>query len=169
MYIHLYNAIMVSYDMHKDDVKHLNHNVNKLSSIKGTKKKMKLQISSQMVSMSDKATRISTNKPIRNSDVYDLLLKIPAGKVSTYGDLARALGNPSASRAIGRILGENPNPIKVPCHRVVMSNGRIGGYAYGSAKKRQLLEKEGVSFINGTVKNFNNVKVYPQSSIKDRD
>jgi methylated-DNA-[protein]-cysteine S-methyltransferase len=153
---------MVSYDMHKDDVKHLNHIVKKLSSIKGAKKKMKLQIS-------NKATRISGNKPIRSSDVYDLLLKIPAGKVSTYGDLARALGNPSAPRAIGRILGENPNPIKVPCHRVVMSNGRIGGYAYGTAKKRQLLEKEGVSFINGTVKNFNNVRVYPQSSIKDRD
>ena len=169
MQIHLYNAIMVSYDMHEDDAKHLNHDAKTLSSIKGTKKKIKLQISSQMASMSNKATRISANKPIRNSDVYDLLLKIPAGKVSTYGDLARALGNPSASRAIGRILGENPNPIKVPCHRVVMSNGRIGGYAYGTAKKRQLLEKEGVSFINGTVKNFNNFRVYPQSNIKDRD
>jgi methylated-DNA-[protein]-cysteine S-methyltransferase len=167
MQIHLYNAIMVSYDMHKDDVKHLNHDVKKLSSIKGTKEKMKLQISSKMASMSNKATRISTNKPIRSSEVYDLLLKIPVGKVSTYGDLARALGNPSASRAIGRILGENPNPIKVPCHRIVMSNGRVGGYAYGTAKKRQLLEKEGVSFINGTVKNFSNVRVYPQSGIKD--
>lgn len=167
MQIHLYNAIMVSYDMREDDAKHLNHDVKKLSSIKRTKKQMKLQISSQMVSMSDKATRISANKPIRNSDVYDLLLKIPAGKVSTYGDLARALGNSSASRAIGRILGENPNPIKVPCHRIVMSNGRIGGYAYGTAKKRQLLEKEGVSFINGSVKNFSNVRVYPQSGIKD--
>jgi methylated-DNA-[protein]-cysteine S-methyltransferase len=167
MQIHLYNAIMVSYDMHKDDVKHSNHDVKKLSSIKGTKEKMKLQISSKMASMSNKATRISTNKPIRSSEVYDLLLKIPVGKVSTYGDLARALGNPSASRAIGRILGENPNPIKVPCHRIVMSNGRVGGYAYGTAKKRQLLEKEGVSFINGTVKNFSNVRVYPQSGIKD--
>jgi methylated-DNA-[protein]-cysteine S-methyltransferase len=160
---------MVSYDMHKDDVKHLNHNMKKISSIKETKKKTKLQISSQMVSMSNKATRISTNKPIRNSDVYDLLLKIPAGRVSTYGDLARALGNPSAPRAIGRILGENPNPVIVPCHRVVMSNGRVGGYAYGTAKKRQLLEKEGVSFIKGTVNNFDNIRVYPQSSIKDRD
>ncbi|MPZ07650.1 MAG: methylated-DNA--[protein]-cysteine S-methyltransferase [Nitrososphaeraceae archaeon] len=103
------------------------------------------------------------SKPIKNNDVYDLLLKIPAGKVSTYGDLARALGNPSASRAIGRILGENPNPIKVPCHRVVLSNGRVGGYAYGTARKRQLLEKEGVSLTNGIVQNFKNVRVYPQS------
>lgn len=159
---------MVSYDMYKDDVKHLNHDVKKLSSIKGVKEKEKLHLSSPMVRMPDKATRISTNKPIRNSDVYDLLLKIPAGKVSTYGDLARALGNPSASRSIGRILGENPNPIKVPCHRVVMSNGRVGGYAYGTAKKRQLLEKEGLSFTNGIVQNFKNVRVYPQSN-KDRD
>lgn len=145
--------------MIKDDVKHLNHNVKKLSSINGTKEK--LLLSSPMVTMSDKRTKIGT---IRNNDVYDLLLKIPAGKVSTYGDLARALGNPSASRAIGRILGENPNPIKVPCHRVVMSNGQIGGYAYGTARKRQLLEKEGVSLTNGIVQNFKNVRVYPQSS-----
>jgi methylated-DNA-[protein]-cysteine S-methyltransferase len=148
--------------MIKDDVKHLNHNVKKLSSINGTKEK--LLLSSPMVTMSDRRTKISTSKPIRNNDVYDLLLKIPAGKVSTYGDLARALGNPSASRAIGRILGENPNPIKVPCHRVVMFNGQIGGYAYGTARKRQLLEKEGVSLTNGIVQNFKNVRVYPQSS-----
>jgi methylated-DNA-[protein]-cysteine S-methyltransferase len=146
----------------KDDVKHLNHNVKKLSSINGTKEK--LLLSSPMVTMSDKRIKISTSKPIRNNDVYDLLLKIPAGKVSTYGDLARALGNPSASRAIGRILGENPNPIKVPCHRVVMSNGQIGGYAYGTARKRQLLEKEGVSLTNGIVQNFKNVRVYPQDN-----
>ena len=76
-------------------------------------------------------------KTIKNEDVYELLKKIPAGKVTTYGDLAKALGNPSASRIVGKILGQNPNPIQVPCHRVVMSNGKIGGYAYGSAKKRE--------------------------------
>ena len=51
-------------------------------------------------------------KTIKNEDVYELLRKIPAGKVTTYGDLAKALGNPSASRIIGRILGQNPNPVK---------------------------------------------------------
>jgi methylated-DNA-[protein]-cysteine S-methyltransferase len=96
---------------------------------------------------------------IKNSDVYDLLLKIPAGKVSTYGDLAKALGNPLASQEIGRILGKNPNPIKVPCHRVVMSNGKVGGYRYGSERKRELLEKEGISFINGVVSDFKKVRV----------
>jgi methylated-DNA-[protein]-cysteine S-methyltransferase len=99
---------------------------------------------------------------IKDKDVYDLLLKIPAGKVSTYGDLAKALGNPLASRQVGRILGRNPNPIKVPCHRIVMSNGKVGGYAYGSDRKRQLLEKEGLAFSNETVSNFKKVRVCPQ-------
>lgn len=103
-----------------------------------------------------------TQRTIKDSDVYDLLLKIPVGNVSTYGDLARTLGNPLASRMIGRILGKNPNPIRVPCHRIVMSDGKVGGYAYGVDKKRDLLEKEGISITNGIVKDFNKVRVYPQ-------
>ena len=101
-------------------------------------------------------------RTIKDSEVYDLLLKIPAGKVSTYGDLAKALGNPLASRQVGRILGRNPNPIKVPCHRVVMSDGKIGGYFYGSDRKRELLEQEGISFTDEIVSNFKKVRVYPQ-------
>jgi len=104
-----------------------------------------------------------TQSTIKDSDVYNLLLKIPAGKVSTYGDLAKALGNPLASREIGRILGRNPNPIRVPCHRIVMSDGKVGGYAYGSDRKRELLEKEGISFGNGIVSDFKRVRVYPQN------
>src|SRR4026208_780356 len=102
-----------------------------------------------------------TQNTIKDSDVYYLLLKIPTGKVSTYGDLAKALGNPLASREIGRILGKNPNPIKVPCHRVVMSDGKVGGYAYGSARKKDLLEKEGVFITNGIIKDFKNVRIHP--------
>jgi methylated-DNA-[protein]-cysteine S-methyltransferase len=103
-----------------------------------------------------------TQSTIKDSDVYNLLLKIPAGKVSTYGDLAKALGNPLASREIGRILGRNPNPIRVPCHRIVMSDGKVGGYSYGSDRKRELLEKEGISFGNGIVSDFKRVRVYPK-------
>ena len=98
---------------------------------------------------------------IRDSNVYDLLQKIPAGKVCTYGDLAKALGKPSAARAIGRILGRNPNPVVVPCHRVVKSDGVVGGYMYGSARKIELLEKEGISFSNGIICDFQSVRVYP--------
>ena len=96
---------------------------------------------------------------IKDKDVYDLLLKIPAGKVSTYGDLAKALGNPLASRQVGRILGRNPNPIKVPCHRVVMSDGKVGGYFYGSDRKKELLEKEGISFTDEDVNNFMEIRI----------
>ena len=88
-----------------------------------------------------------------------MLQKIPEGHVTTYGDLARALGNPSASRIIGRILGQNPNPILVPCHRVVMSDGKLGGYRYGSNKKKELLEKEGLSFTNEVISDFKNIRV----------
>ena len=78
--------------------------------------------------------------------VYDMLLKIPAGEVTTYGDIAKAIGQPNSSRLIGQILHNNPTPVVVPCHRVVRSNGKIGGYAYGSRKKRKLLEEEGLKF-----------------------
>jgi O-6-methylguanine DNA methyltransferase len=101
---------------------------------------------------------------IKDSDVYELLQEIPAGKVSTYGDLAKALGKPLASREIGRILGRNPNPIKVPCHRVVMSDGTVGGYYYGSDRKKELLEKEGISFSHETVNNFKEVRVHPKNN-----
>lgn len=100
---------------------------------------------------------------IKDSDVYELLLEIPVGKVSTYGDLAKALGKPLASREIGRILGRNPNPIKVPCHRVVRSDGTVGGYYYGSDRKKGLLEKEGISFSDETVNNFKEVRVHPKN------
>lgn len=110
--------------------------------------------------MNDKSNDLKGNT-IKDADVYDLLLRIPPGKVTTYGDLAKALGNPLASREIGRILGNNPNPIEVPCHRVVMSDGKVGGYIYGSNRKRELLEKEGISFSNGIVSNLTKVRVYP--------
>ena len=107
-----------------------------------------------------KSNKIMSNKKIMaDNEVYRLLLDIPSGRVSTYGDIAKTLGNPSASRVIGNILGKNPNPIKIPCHRVVLSNGKIGGYIHGVAKKRELLEKEGVSFTNETtIYNFEHIR-----------
>jgi len=91
---------------------------------------------------------------IVDQDVYVLLSKIPSGKVSTYGDIARALGHPKAARAIGRIIANNPNPISIPCHRVVKSNGEIGGFAYGEQMKREILEEEGIKFQDRIVENF---------------
>jgi deoxyribonuclease V len=76
--------------------------------------------------------------------IYDLTAQIPSGRISTYGALALALGDLRASRAVGRILNLNPTPIIVPCHRVVYSDGKIGGYKEGVEKKIALLRKEGV-------------------------
>ena len=92
--------------------------------------------------------------PVKASQVYDIVAQIPEGKVTTYGDIARALGHPRASRVIGRILNKNPNPIVTPCHRVIKSDGNIGGYAFGKARKKELLKKEGLCFIGDSTAEF---------------
>jgi methylated-DNA-[protein]-cysteine S-methyltransferase len=104
---------------------------------------------------------------IRGKDVYTLLTKIPPGKVSTYGDIASALGYPRASRAVGRIIANNPNPIIVPCHRVVKSNGEIGGFMYGEQRKREILEREGIRFQNRVVENFQEARFILNKQIKN--
>jgi len=76
--------------------------------------------------------------------VLKIVRQIPVGKVATYAQIARALGRPRAARAVGNALHNNPYPIIVPCHRVVRSDGGLGGYAAGTEKKKQLLLKEGV-------------------------
>jgi methylated-DNA-[protein]-cysteine S-methyltransferase len=95
------------------------------------------------------SNELESNSEHIKSEVYNILLKIPAGKVSTYGDIAKALGYPKAARLVGQILHDNPNPVIVPCHRVIHSDGRLGGYAYGSQRKRELLENEGIRFCKG--------------------
>ncbi len=86
--------------------------------------------------------------------VYDLTAQIPAGRISTYGALALALGDIRASRAVGQILNLNPTPIIVPCHRVVYSDGKIGGYKDGVEKKIALLRKEGVRIKDEKIVDF---------------
>lgn len=96
---------------------------------------------------------------LRASQVYDVLIQIPEGKVTTYGDIARALGHPRASRRVGRILNKNSNPILIPCHRVIMSDGSIGGYALGKARKKELLKKEGLCFNGDNTVDFAKCRV----------
>jgi methylated-DNA-[protein]-cysteine S-methyltransferase len=74
---------------------------------------------------------------------YDLLLKIPKGKVTTYKKMAEAL-DIKAYRAVGQAMNRNTCLVEVPCHRVVKSNGEVGGYAGGLARKTELLREEGV-------------------------
>jgi len=85
--------------------------------------------------------------------VFAAVCKIPKGKVSTYGQIAKAIGKPGTARAVGNALRNNPHPIKVPCHRVVRSDGNVGGYCgkKDSARKVRLLKAEGVLIKNGKV------------------
>ncbi len=74
--------------------------------------------------------------------VWQALLKIPAGAITCYGDLARMLGQPGASRAIGSAVGQNPIGYLIPCHRVLRGDGGIGGYRWGIERKLTILGKE---------------------------
>ena len=76
--------------------------------------------------------------------IWNFLKKIPKGSVKTYSQVASAIGKPRAIRAVANAIGKNPYPIKIPCHRVIKSNGSLGGYsAKGGIKmKRKLLKKK---------------------------
>ncbi|MCK4927042.1 MAG: MGMT family protein [Candidatus Aenigmarchaeota archaeon] len=87
-------------------------------------------------------------------EVYGLLKKIPCGKVTTYSEIASVLGNRNLARAVGNALNRNPDPVVVPCHRVVRSDGSVGGYRLGAGKKIELLEGEGVDVADGRIKDF---------------
>jgi AraC family transcriptional regulator, regulatory protein of adaptative response / methylated-DNA-[protein]-cysteine methyltransferase len=75
--------------------------------------------------------------------VYKEVRRIRAGEVRTYKEIAQAIGHPKAFRAVGTALNKNSNLAEIPCHRVVRSDGTIGGYRKGAKKKRALLQKEG--------------------------
>ena len=90
--------------------------------------------------------------------VYEKLLKVPKGKVTTYSELAKAVGLKNGQRAIGRIMNKNPFPVIVPCHRVILSNGKIGGYAWGENVKTNMLSKEGIKIKNGKI--LDSSKIY---------
>lgn len=92
-----------------------------------------------------------------NRKVWGVLKIIPAGRVVTYKAIAEFIGSPNAARAVGNACNLNPDAPKVPCHRVVKSDGSLGGYAYGLKKKIALLMKEGVKVEKARVKNFKKV------------
>jgi O-6-methylguanine DNA methyltransferase len=74
--------------------------------------------------------------------VFEVVSEIPKGKTLTYKEVAKKAGRPKAYRAVGNILNKNYDP-KIPCHRVVRSDGKTGGYNRGDKKKIELLKKEG--------------------------
>ena len=78
--------------------------------------------------------------------VWESLLKIPAGKLSTYGNMAKKLGKPNASRAVGTAIGSNPVAFLIPCHRVIQSTGNLGGYMWGTTRKTAIIGWEQSKF-----------------------
>ncbi|MBU2099774.1 MGMT family protein [Candidatus Micrarchaeota archaeon] len=94
-----------------------------------------------------------------NQKVWNSIKKIPKGKISTYKLVAKKIGKPKAVRAVGNACNKNPFSPLVPCHRVVKSDGSIGGFAFGKKKKIELLKKEGIQVKKGKINGFEE-KVY---------
>jgi len=90
-------------------------------------------------------------------ECYEALKKVPPGKVISYGGLAEMIGRPNAHRAVGSAMNKNPYAPKVPCHRVVKSNGELGGFADDLGVKIKRLHKEGVEVLNNKIVNFKSV------------
>ncbi len=84
-------------------------------------------------------------------------MKIPSGKVTTYSGLAAMIGRPKAHRAVGTAMNKNPFAPEVPCHRVVKSNGDLGGFGDGSKLKIKRLQEEGVMVSNNKIVDFKSI------------
>ena len=110
---------------------------------------------------------LPTSRALKNSDgrqlkklspftknTLALLELIPRGRVTSYAALARALGQARAARAVGNALHKNPWPGRLPCHRVLRSDGSLGGYVGGQRAKAALLRREGVNLRKGRVPDF---------------
>jgi len=93
--------------------------------------------------LDDVRVRFDRGTPFQR-EVWAALRTIPVGETISYAELARRVGRPSAFRAVGSANGQNPAAIVVPCHRVIASDGTLGGYGGGLDRKRWLLEHEGV-------------------------
>ncbi|OGJ13135.1 cysteine methyltransferase [Candidatus Pacearchaeota archaeon RBG_16_35_8] len=85
-----------------------------------------------------------------NERCYSILKKVPRGKVTTYKEIARALHS-NGYRAVGNAMNKNPYAPRVPCHRVISSDGTVGGFASGPKNKIRMLEKEGIEIVNGKI------------------
>ena len=92
----------------------------------------------------DGALRLVGGTPFQRS-VWEGIRSIPRGATISYAELARRIGRPGASRAVGQAVGANPIPLLIPCHRVVGANGGLGGFGGGLPMKRALLRQEGVA------------------------
>jgi len=88
---------------------------------------------------------------------YNLVRQIPPGKISTYGAVAKALGDVIASRAVGRMMNQNPDANTMPCYKIVHSDGRLGGFGLGINDKIRRLKNDNILVKDGKIVDFENV------------
>ncbi|MFN3910093.1 MAG: MGMT family protein [Candidatus Anstonellaceae archaeon] len=96
-------------------------------------------------------------KKLNLKKIFFLCRKIPKGRVSTYSELAKAVGYSNAIRAVANALRKSPCAPKVPCHRIVRANAFVGGYKLGEKLKIKLLKREGIKIKNKKILDFNKV------------
>ena len=82
---------------------------------------------------------------------------MPHGKITTYNELSKSIGLKNGQRLVGQMMKKNPFPVIIPCHRVIKSNGDIGGYLFGIDIKKNMLRKEGICIIKNKIDNFKDV------------
>lgn len=119
-----------------------------LPSIAGIIRKVCRHLSGELQDFRNVDVDLSGDSPFARQ-VYEAVRKIPAGKTTTYGELAKSLKRPAAARAVGQALGSNPIILIIPCHRVLAAGGKLGGFsAHGGVEtKAKLLSIEGASFM----------------------
>ncbi len=88
---------------------------------------------------------------------YHLVRQIPAGRVSTYGAVAKALGNKGYARAVGKFMNKNPDADTMPCFKIVKSDGSLGGFGLGIDDKIRRLKRDGIEIKDGTIVDFESV------------
>ena len=88
---------------------------------------------------------------------YYLVRQIPPGRVSTYGAVAKALGNKGYARVVGKYMNKNPDADTMPCFKIVKSDGSLGGFGLGITDKIRRLKKDGIEVKNGRIVNFEKV------------
>jgi methylated-DNA-[protein]-cysteine S-methyltransferase len=117
--------------------------LNKTSSMRELIEKIYLYCSGETVSFDGYKLDWSSLTPFQNK-VLRAAMKIPYGTISTYGTLAKTIGHPRSSRAVGNALSKNPFPLIVPCHRIIRGDGKVGGFSAGGGKnlKEKLLGME---------------------------
>lgn len=101
--------------------------------------------------------RSSGRPPDMWKAAYDLVAQVPEGMVTTYGEVAKALGDIAASRFVGLAMSRNDDIVRVPCRRVVQSNGTLGGYTGGPGEKKRLLRREGIRISGDKILDFQHV------------